>query len=265
VYMRTAVTPTIRQHYQSLQYIYIYIYIEYRCMLIYMMNNQDALQEARVLQCAAVCCSAQQCVAARCVPNHDQDAPQETREETPACNLTLQCIVVCCSVLQCVAASCVRIIIKSSNRKHAKKHRHVNYNIQVCCSVLQCVVVCCRVLQCVAARCVPNHNADAPQGNTRRNTGTCIIIFKCVAVCCSMLWCVAVCCSVLQCVAARCVPNHNQDATQGNTRGNTSTCSHIAVCCSVAQCVAVRCSKLCANHSQVIQHKTREETPARNL
>jgi hypothetical protein len=135
-------------------------------MLIYMMNNQDALQEARVLQCAAVCCSVLQCVAARCVPNHDQDAPQETREETPACNLTLQCIVVCCSVLQCVAASCVRIIIKSSNRKHAKKHRHVNYNIQVCCSVLWRVAEYCSVLQRVVYRII----MQTPHKETREET-----------------------------------------------------------------------------------------------
>jgi len=70
-----------------------------------------------VLQCAAVCCSMLQHVA--------------------ACRS--HCVAVCCSVLQCVAVyssvPCdVQRLSTSSDR--------------VCGSVLQCVAVCCSVLQC---------------------------------------------------------------------------------------------------------------------
>jgi len=81
-----------------------------------------------VLQCAAVCCSALQCVI---------DTPACCREES-LCSSVLQFVAVRCSALLCVV-----------NTHMLQGRVLVLQCIAVCSSLLQCVAVCCCALQCV--------------------------------------------------------------------------------------------------------------------
>ena len=108
---------------------YIYIYIS--CVV-----------RLYVLQRVAVCCSALQCVAGRCILHiyiHLSIFHEVLIYICISCVVrlfVLQCVAVCCSVLQCAAVCC-----------------SVLQRVAVCCSVLQCAAVCCSVLQCVAVCC----------------------------------------------------------------------------------------------------------------
>jgi len=82
-----------------------------------------------VLQCVAVCCSAE----------------SRARRVVFVFYIHVR-VAICCSVLQCVAMCCSVFCC------------NVLQHIAAYCSVLQCVAVCCSVLQCVA---VPSHVLDA--------------------------------------------------------------------------------------------------------
>jgi len=80
------------------------------------------INDMRVKQCVAVCCSVLQCVA--------------------VCCSVLQCVAVCCSVLQCAAVCCC-----------------VLQCVAVCCSVLHCGAVCDSIHNiCRVAICCVVHN-----------------------------------------------------------------------------------------------------------
>ena len=79
-----------------------------------------------VLLCAAVCCSALQCVAGTqygVLCDFVEFYRPKTQNKTGVRCSVLQCAVACCSMLQSAV---------------------------VFCSMLQCATVCCSVLQCVA-------------------------------------------------------------------------------------------------------------------
>ena len=93
-------------------------------------------------QCAAVCCSVLQCVAA-------------ARDHDSMCRSVLQCAAVCCSVLQCVAAArdqdmCPSVPQCNTRVEHLPlPFRHLFWVCRVT-NVLQGVAGCCNVLQYVA-------------------------------------------------------------------------------------------------------------------
>jgi len=127
-----------------------------------------------VLQCVAVCCSAEDILLLNILCS-------VTTETFDVSRSVLLCDAVCYSALQCVAVQTT--FCYSMYHTMFSNYRdlvHIMHCVAVCCSVLQCVAVCCSVLQCVAV---------------------CCSVLQCAAVCCSVLQCAAVSCSVMQCNA----------------------------------------------------------------
>ena len=153
-----------------------------------------------VLQCVAVCCSAQ------CVPC------------THICMWILQRVAVflhCgCSVLQCIGCSVCSWLYLDVADSYV--------DVAVCCSVLQRIAVCYSVLRSVAVcwsvlqrvavllQCMqyahvlhgqPIHTVQPNASSILQHVAACCSMLQHVAACCSVLQHVAVCCSVLQCIA----------------------------------------------------------------
>jgi len=112
-----------------------------------------------VLQCAAVCCSAVQCVAVCVAVWHEPEKhschSMLTQALLPLCvavrfsaSSALQCVAVRCSV--CRTVQCVAVCVAAWHEpdKHSR-HPLSPLCVAVCYSMLHCVAVCCSSLQCV--------------------------------------------------------------------------------------------------------------------
>jgi len=106
-----------------------------------------------VLQYAAVCCSALQCVAVCCTVAKKGRRLYGAHCVVFCCSV-LQCVAVCCSVLQCAAVYC-KVLQCVAVCCRVVQGRVITCIVQKCCIALQCVAVCCSVLQCGKGRSLP--------------------------------------------------------------------------------------------------------------
>ena len=112
----------------------------------------------------------------------------------------LQCVAVCCSANECVAVCCsvvrVGVTVPKASKYiacvfcwvsvHCDVLQHVAVRVAVCCGV--CCGVCCSVFRKAVA--VPELSDDNPVFVYLISIF--FIVLQCVAVCCGVLQCVAV-------------------------------------------------------------------------